>query len=467
MKLVVAQLLLILLALANSQFVCEDQKTIKLGVISDLTGSSDYTHALESLDLAAQRLQSKGITQAISLGDLVESLSGMMVQQFNNVTSILTGRGIKFVSIAVGDHDVIAEYKQNSQNRTNEIIYRGLISNYGMPVNDKMYYYVEVEDFVIIHLYSFETLGTDPRWGNTFWSRVQEDQLSWLNGVLFKYKKSPVIVITHQPLWYQVSNWYDVHQILRTYGNVIRVIAGHFHYSQSNGNYDGISYTVIGATGGNTKQGNSNAGDVRLYGVLTLTSKGSKHSVDIDLYSLDTPNDDLLVIPPAKSMDRLQQQNVINGDLIYGGYIKIPNALFYNSTSEILGTSCNSTTQVNFSMIAANAHNIDQVFNIQILPSNIFSFSSSNFVAGQWKQVLNSSAAVIGGGKNCDLSSTSVSEVVSYYDSIVTMWTGFPAVVAANWTGTMVMTFRFSTSFDYESLTYYLYNDIHRTVTTC
>jgi hypothetical protein len=258
-----------------------------------------------------------------------------------------------------------------------------------------------------------------------------------------------------------------VHDALRTYGNVLHVIAGHFHYTQSNGQYDGIPYTVVGATGGNTKQGNSNAGDVRLYGVITLTSQGSKHSLDLDLYSLDSVNDTKLIIPSFKAMDRVQQQSVVNGDLIYGGYIKIPSALFYNSTSGILGTACNNTTQVNFSMIAANAHNIDTVFNLELLPSNKFMFSSSNFVAGQWKQVLNSSAAVIRGGKNVDQSSTSVSTVVSYYEPMITMWSAIPAVVAANWTGTTVMTFRFSTSFDYESLTYYLYNDINRVVTAC
>lgn len=75
----------------------------------------------------------------------------------------------------------IAGYKQNYQNRTNEVIFRQLLSNYGMPVNNsKMWYYVKVEDFVIIHLYSLRSLGSDPRWGNTFWSRVQEDQLDWL-----------------------------------------------------------------------------------------------------------------------------------------------------------------------------------------------------------------------------------------------------------------------------------------------
>jgi hypothetical protein len=457
---------LLLLCLFYSVHTTET-KTIKLGLISDLTGSSNYTRALEFLDLAAQRLQSKGITQAISIGDLVESLSGIMVQQFNNVTSILSKRGIQLKFIAAGDHDVITEYKQNSQNRTNELIYRGLISNYGMPVNGKMYYYVEVEDFVIIHLYSLEALGSDPRWGNTFWSQIQEDQLDWLTSVLFKYRKRPIIVITHHPLWYQVSNWYDVHDALRTYGNVLHVFAGHFHYTQSNEEYDDIPYTVIGATGGDTKKGNSNAGDVRLYGILTLTSKGSKkYSLDIDLYSLDSPNDTQLVIPPAEAMNRVQQQSSINGDLSYD-YITIPTAMFYNSTSGIIGTACNSTTPVTFSLIAANAHDIDQVFNIQLLPNNIFRLSSSNFVPSQWKQVLNSTAAVIGGGKNCDQSSTSVSEVVSYYEPMVTMWTGVPVIVPANWTGGTVMTFRFSTSFNYEGLTYYLYNDIKRQVTAC
>lgn len=452
---------LLLLCLYTSQ-----SKTLKLGIISDLTGASNYNRALELLDLAAQRLQARNIRRALSLGDLVESSSGVMVQQFNTVASILSRRGVELKAIAAGDHDVNAGFVQNSQNRTNEIIFRKLMTNYGIPDNKgKMWYYVEIEDLIVIHLYSLQSLGTDPRWGNTFWSRIQEDQLYWLTCVLSQWGDRPIVVLTHQPLWYQVSNWYDVHDALRKYGNVLHVIAGHFHYTQYNGEYDGIPYTVVGATGGNTKTGNSNAGDVRLYGVLTLNYERERYSVDIDLYSLDTPNDVKLVIPPAKAMDRVQQQSVINGDMIFGGYIRIPNVLFYNSSTGYITTSCTNTTPATFSLIAANAHNIDQVFNIQLLPSNIFSLATSNFVLGQWKQVLNSTAAILAGGKNVDQSSFSVSQIVSYNSPIVNMWTGTPSVM--NWQNTTTMTFRFSTSFNLEGLTYYLYGDVNRVVTSC
>lgn len=77
--------IMFLLLLGLFSNVCTaESKTLKLGLILDLTGSSNYTRSLRFLDLAAQRLQSKGITQNVSLGDLVESLSGMMVQQFNS-----------------------------------------------------------------------------------------------------------------------------------------------------------------------------------------------------------------------------------------------------------------------------------------------------------------------------------------------------------------------------------------------
>jgi hypothetical protein len=247
----------------------------------------------------------------------------------------------------------------------------------------------------------------------------------------------------------------------------LMVLAGHFHYTQTNGVYDNIPYNVVGATGGSTKKGNVNAGDVRLYGVLTYTQKGNKRTLDLNLYSLDTNNDTLLSIPPADAMDRVQAQNVISGSMPYG-YVTIPSALYYNSSSGIVGTSCSASTPATIQVIAANGIDQNQVMNFDLVsnPSGIFKFGSSNFVPGQWVSVVNSTAAVIAGAKNSDLSNFSVSNIVSYYTPIVNMWNG-TITTTQQLNSTTPMTFRFSTSFNRGGETYYLYNDIIRNVAVC
>ena len=444
--------------------------TFKLGLISDLTASSNYTRSLDYLQRAASLIHARGINQAIALGDLVESFSGEMEVQFEQVTGILEGSGIALRATAAGDHDVVSEFRQGSNNRTNEQLYRRLMMEYGFPVFNKLYYAVYIDGLLIVVLYNFDPfLGTEPRWGNTFLNQLDELQRDWLQGVLEANQALPVLVILHQPAWYQPDNWYPVHRVLREHPKILAVIAGHFHYSQICEVLDGIQYYVVGSTGGDTKRGTPSVGDVRLYGVLDFNLQGLNSTLDFKLYSIDNPLEGPLHVPSFEAMDRVQSQNVISGGLPYG-YITMPPSLYYNSSSKLIGDSCNASAPATIQLIAGNAIDIDQVFSIELHSEikNLFQFKNSTFVEGQWKQVVNETAAVIARGKNVDNANRSTNQLVSYYSPIVNMWTGVLKVAHNKWPGIDTkMTFFYSNSFVFQNQTFYQYWTIDKLVIAC
>lgn len=94
-------------------------------------------------------------------------------------------------------------------------------------------------------------------------------QFDWLKQDLNRHPKSDTVVFMHQPLWYNWTSWARVHDLLRQH-RVRAVIAGHFHYNQDEGLLDGIHYLIVGATGGDVKQGNEAAGNVYHVTVMTL-----------------------------------------------------------------------------------------------------------------------------------------------------------------------------------------------------
>jgi len=75
-------------------------------------------------------------------------------------------------------------------------------------------------------------------------------------------KPEGIVVFLHQPLWYNWSSWSRVHKLLAEH-SVGAVIAGHFHYNQTETTLDGIHYRVLGATGGKTRTGSPNAGNLQ------------------------------------------------------------------------------------------------------------------------------------------------------------------------------------------------------------
>jgi hypothetical protein len=100
-----------------------------------------------------------------------------------------------------------------------------------------------------------------------------------------------------------------VHKLLSKY-RVSTVISGHFHYDQRDMKVDGIRYLVVGATGGDVKQGSRDAGNV--HHVSTMTVRGSSVR-DFQMYSLS--DSEPLELTPRVEMDKIQAMDVVLGEL--------------------------------------------------------------------------------------------------------------------------------------------------------
>jgi hypothetical protein len=180
-------------------------------------------------------------------------------------------------------------------------------------VSEHLYYSFDIGDYHFVALYSHDNLHVDPRWGNSFLSKVSDKQLEWLATDLEKHKnRKGIVVFTHHPMWYNWPGWMPVHTLLKRYP-VIAVIAGHFHYNQDQGELDGIRYVVVGATGGDLKQASREAGNVWHVTVLKLKDR----SADFELLPLDSGED--LRLASRQDMDRVQALDVMLYDLFNFG----------------------------------------------------------------------------------------------------------------------------------------------------
>jgi len=142
------------------------------------------------------------------------------------------------VIITAGDHDVNppGEYTPGTTNREKEKLFLKLLneeySQKTVPLTlNNLYYSFDFKGYHFICLYSEDNLRTDPRWGNIFMDKILDNQYEWLKSDLLSSTSSKgIIVLIHQPMWYNWSGWKKVHNSLRNY-SVLAVIAGHYHYN--------------------------------------------------------------------------------------------------------------------------------------------------------------------------------------------------------------------------------------------
>lgn len=285
---------------------------ITIGTIGDQTGAANLDQAYGVLQQGVAGLKGKQLDIVLHVGDLIESTKSEAEIRtlFVQATTNLAGLGVPWYQTP-GDHDVNPPiYQQNSTDRSRETLFKQLYGALNPVAAKNLYYSFDVKGYHIVVLDSVEHLHTDPRWGNVFYSRISDKQLHWLELDLAANTPGKIgtIVLMHQPLWYNWKGWSRVHGLLAFY-KVKSVIAGHFHYNQVQVAIDGIDYRVVGSTGGTTKMGYQNSGDLYHVSVLKLDQRGGS---SYTLIPLDGFNETGWT--PKPIMDRIQalDQNLGN-----------------------------------------------------------------------------------------------------------------------------------------------------------
>lgn len=374
---------------------------IRIGIIGDQTGTIDLNVAYGILQKGVNELLDKELDAVIHIGDLLESSASEeeIRSQFEQATGILDTLNVPWYMTA-GDHDVNPPiFQQDSINRSREVLFQELYGAYVPEVKDHLYYSFNVRDYHFVSLYSHEALHADPRWGNIFLAQISDDQFYWLANDLKsnKYAKA-IIVFIHQPLWYNWSAWERVHDLLKKY-SVGVVVAGHFHYDQGEKLIDGIKYIIVGATGGNVKQGDRNAGNVHHVSLISVNPellyprlkakalKGSDlisgNAVNIELIPIS--DDESLELTPRVDMDKVQAMDIVLGEL---WNFASTNTVFLKD--DILVNDCESTEPAMIKIIPIG-NPTDKTIKVGVSfssDSNAVTLENSGFVEGQCESVI-------------------------------------------------------------------------------
>jgi hypothetical protein len=294
-----AAIVMVLLIISASETKSFAQAELRVGIIGDQTGvdsgsspadlQQNLTAAYEKLKSGVDLLSRNHVVAVIHVGDLLEDSVSKSEQdydaQFSAATKILDQLNVPYF-LTPGDHDVNppGDYTPDSPKSAYRTYLERLYAKKFLTTDQRLYYSFNVNGFHFVALDSLEHLRTDPRWGDIFLSQISAEQFEWLKRDLEAHRTANAIVVfTHQPLWYNWTGWSKVHRLLRSFP-VRAVIAGHFHYSQDDGQLDGIRYVVVGATGADVKQGNAAAGNVQQITLMTLKKNGpaSFHSLALD-----------------------------------------------------------------------------------------------------------------------------------------------------------------------------------------
>ena len=305
-------LLALCLAGLAPAFGSSQKNSIVIGVVGDQTLSSDLDGSYGILEKGVGILAGQRPDVVLHTGDLVESTGSPeeVRAEFGKAAALLDRLPARW-HLTAGDHDVSpVEWQAGSADRSREALFQELYGAREPAFREHPWYSFDVKGFHFVALYSHQVLRVDPRWGDIFLARIQDDQLAWLRRDLESHRRArAVVVFLHQPLWYHWSGWKRVHDLLRRYP-VAAVVAGHFHYDQDEGEIDGIRYLVVGATGGDTKHGSRDAGEAQH---VTLLRVAAPRSVQVEL--LPVAGGGPLPLTPREDMDRVQALDSQLGNL--------------------------------------------------------------------------------------------------------------------------------------------------------
>jgi Calcineurin-like phosphoesterase len=305
----------LILACLAAPAVARTKTSITIGVVGDQTFSSDLNRSYGVLEQGVGVLSGRRPDVVLHVGDLVESTGTPeeVRAAFQKAAAILDRLPVPW-HLTAGDHDVSPPgWQAASPDRSREALFQELYGAREPAFRERPWYSFDVNGFHFVALYSHQVLRVDPRWGDIFLARIQDDQLVWLERDLELYRRArAVVVFLHQPLWYHWSGWKRVHDLLRRYP-VAAVVAGHFHYDQDEGEIDGIRYLVVGTTGGDTKHGSRDAGEAHH---VTLLRVAGSRKVEVDLLPIPpVTGGGPLKLTPREDMDRVQALDVQLGNL--------------------------------------------------------------------------------------------------------------------------------------------------------
>ena len=367
---------------AAAQTGTVDSPPIRIGLIGDQTFSTDIQASYGVLQQGVNVLSNQNLDVVLHVGDLVESSSSPaeVTALFQQATGILDHLPVPWY-LTAGDHDVNPPvFQQDSSDHSREQLFQQLYGARVPAFAVHPYYSFDIGDFHFISLYSFGALHSDSRFGNIFLSQVYDDQFNFLKDDLQAHKNARAIIVwVHQPLWYHVSGWKRVHELLRRYPVAV-VISGHFHYNQDVGELDGIRYITVGATGGfKSKVGSRQAGSVDHVSVVTVKAPGQ---VSVKLLALDNQP---LALTPRVDMDRVQAL-----DVQFGNFFDFSqkNPVFLKAGQLVISCDTGAPATIQINQIGDPIDlQLDVKIDFTSSPAGV-ALSSPGFLPGECQQVI-------------------------------------------------------------------------------
>jgi predicted phosphohydrolase len=428
--------------------------SITIGVIGDQTFAIDLQAAYAIMDDGVDELSRQDLDVVLHTGDLLESSRppAEVQAQFNQATAILDTLPVDWF-LTAGDHDVNPPgFQQDSGDRSREQLFQQLYGTRVPAVLQKPWYSFNVDGYHFVALYSHQSLHSDPRFGNIFLAQIYNDQFEFLKNDLEANKNAKgIIVFVHQALWYHASGWQRVHELLARY-KVAAVISGHHHYDQDSGTMNGIRYLTVGATGGFTKNGSRDAGEVHHVTVLKVLND-TVTSVKLISVSDNRP----LELTPRVDMDRVQALDVQLGNFFDFAQ---RNPVFRKANGQLVG-NCTTNTP-------ATVH-IEQIGNPIDLPLTVkITFSSSPSGVTLSGAAFGAGQCLTSSSTECRLARTARTFFSNYSSVLINeftpLWTSGLAGTAQPGA---VLRFNIRTTFAGNSGTLFLETDTSTTVQAC
>ncbi len=240
-------------------------------VFGDRTGGPDA-----GLQVLAQAVQDTNLLDpdlVMTVGDLINGYSNTAdwMKMATAYHDVMKGLKMPWYPVA-GNHDI---YWRGPGRPPGE--HEGSYEKTFGP----LWYWFEHKKCAFIVLFSDEGDGSNAARDFTSPSqqRISAAQKAWLTETLQKAKSlQHAFVFLHHPRWvqstYPGAQWNEVHDLLKSAGNVRAVFAGHVHRMRYDGKRDGIEYITLATTGGSMPGHYPQAGYMHHMNLVSVRTDG-------------------------------------------------------------------------------------------------------------------------------------------------------------------------------------------------